>query len=122
MDNKFYEVVYVDKFVCRSESDDMAQWFRRHFGLDQRHLEMLGSGNPVILKKNILIDTAERLQRKIQALGGVCWIQQTPPAGEPHERRRMQRRRCAERRQTWRLDTMVADRRVNLGRRSSDWF
>ena len=121
MGNELYEVVYIDKFERRAEANEVGWRFRRLFGLNNQTLAKLGSGNPVILKKNIPLNIATQLQHLVEAIGGVCWVQQVPVKGAPHERRRHERRQLQDRRGAVRADALVSDRRINPGRRSTDW-
>ncbi|TQV84116.1 hypothetical protein FKG94_05485 [Exilibacterium tricleocarpae] len=122
MDSKLYEVVYIDKFDQREEASAVGWRFRRLFGLDNRTIAKLGSGKPIILKKNIPFNMAAQLKRLVEAIGGVCWVQPVPKNGAGHERRRLQRRRQSNRRGGQRADSALAERRISPGRRSTDWL
>ena len=121
MSETFYEVVYVDKFDDLLAAELFRDQLRKRFNLNAEHLNRLSSGLPVVVKKHVGFDEAERYHSAIREAGGVCWIQEQGPNGKHWERRRSQRRGRLERRTAFRASAILPDRRSGrVGRRSVD--
>ena len=83
-------------------------------------LNRLSTGLPVVVKKRIPFDLAQRYHAAIRKAGGICWIQELNGKGKHWERRQSQRRKPMERRSAFRASSIFPDRRRSGGRRSTD--
>jgi hypothetical protein len=117
---KLYEVVYVDKFDDLLAAELFRDQVRKRFRLDTDKLSRLSTGLPVVVKKRIQYDEAQRYHAAIRKAGGICWVQELGPNGEHFERRENQRRRPRERRGAYRASSLFPDRRGRDGRRTTD--
>jgi hypothetical protein len=117
---KLYEVVYVDKFDDLLAAELFRDQVRKRFGLDSEKLPRLSTGLPVVVKKRIRYDEAQRYHAAIRKAGGICWVQELGPNGGHFERRQNQRRRPSERRTAFRASSLFPDRRHTGGRRTID--
>lgn len=120
MTGAVYEVVYIDKFEGQPDADLCRQRIGRCFRLSHDALARLSSGSPVVVKKNIGLDEANRYAAAIESAGGVCWVQELDAQGSHHERRQQQRREVLDRRDQYRGSSIQPDRRGSCGRRSTD--
>lgn len=120
MEGNYYEVLYVDKFSDLVEAAVVNDTLRKTFGLNHRHLLKLSAGTPVVIKKKVGIEEAERYKGIVMDAGGVAWIQELGPEGEHLERRQEKRRSILDRRTVYRASSIVPDRRQDMGRRSTD--
>lgn len=120
MGEVLYEVVYVDKFDDLLAAELFRDQVRKRFKLDANYLARLSTGLPVVVKKRISLDEAQRYHAAIRKAGGICWIQELDPKGRHFERRKSQRRAPAERRGAYRASSIFPDRRRNKGRRTDD--
>lgn len=120
MANVLYEVVYVDKFDDLLAAELFRDQVRKRFKLDADKLSRMSTGLPVVVKKNISLDTAQRYHAAIRKSGGICWIQELDGNGRHFERRQSQRRAPKERRSAYRASSIFPDRRRNRGRRTED--
>lgn len=115
-----YAVVYIDKFTDPELARTARNNLCRLFNLKQQHLTRLASGDPVVIKKQVNRDTAEKYRDAVVRAGGVAWIQALGADGRHYERRQGQRRKLFDRRAFYRISAMVPDRRVGSDRRSVD--
>lgn len=118
--NKAYEVVYIDKFSDPATAELTRENLRKAFGLNDHMLSTLASGVPIVVKKDVSLDEAERFEHAIKGSGGVCWIQEMSPDGGFHERRHEYRRHTTDRRGIVRGSSILPDRRLTMGRRTDD--
>lgn len=124
MEEKSYQVVYVDKFYDARESATVSQNLRDLFGLNEKVIRRLASGEPVVVKKWVSYSIAEPIHVAICEAGGTAWIEEMEEGrGLGYRDRRMQQRRqLSDRRQHYRGSSILPDRRNKCGRRSSDGF
>lgn len=115
-----YEVVYIDKFTDMVEAAIVKDNLQKTFGLKPDHLQKLASGKPVVIKKQVNFDEANRYKAAVDSAGGVAWVQELGPDGEHVERRQSGRRQLKDRRAVFRASAILPDRRQNCGRRSTD--
>ena len=120
METLGFEVVYVDKFKDFVDQEITNALLQERFKLGDSAIKRMSSGKPVLIKKGVPRDQAEKLKQAIQESGGVCWIQAMTPDAQHHERRLTSRRKKNDRRMEKRGSAVVPDRRTNLGRRTSD--
>ncbi len=120
MSSKLYEVVYVDKFDDLLAAELFRDQLRKRFKLNPEGLSRLSTGLPVVVKKKIPFDDAQRYHAAIRKAGGICWIQELDGKGRHFERRKSQRRYNDERRSAYRASSMYPDRRRTRGRRTID--
>lgn len=118
--HKAYEVVYIDKFSDMASAELARENLRRTFGLNDHMLSALSCGMPIVVKKGISLDEAQKFEHAIKGSGGVCWIQEMSPDGSFHERRHEARRHTLDRRGSFRGSSILPDRRYGMGRRSAD--
>jgi len=119
-DQNRFEVIYVDKFTDPEQFDRAQRNLQKLFGLKQRHLERLSCGLPVVIKKRIAREEAERYRDAVKKAGGVAWVQEVGPDGLHYERRDQDRRVVFDRRAFYRINVLIPDRRVSTGRRTTD--
>ncbi len=124
MEGKNYQVVYIDKFYDARESATVSQNLRDLFGLNEKVIRRLASGEPVVVKKSVSYSIAEPIQVAICEAGGTAWIEEMEvERGLGYrDRRKQQRRQLSDRRQYYRGSSILPDRRHKCGRRSSDGF
>ncbi|MCW8196483.1 ribosomal protein L7/L12 [Proteobacteria bacterium 005FR1] len=115
-----YEVVYIDKFGSEPDADLRRERIGRRFRLSRAALERLSSGAPIVVKKKVTLEEADRYAAAIEAVGGVCWVQAVDADGGHYERRQTQRRQTLDRRTQYRGSSIQPDRRGSCGRRSTD--
>lgn len=115
-----YEVIYLDKFSDAKAGESGRAKLRHKFGLNQRALNVLCSGVPVVVKKDVSLDEARKFEQAIKESGGVCWIQEATRGSGFHERRSLHRRDFVERRALYRGSAILPDRRLSIGRRTQD--
>lgn len=120
MSQKLYEVVYVDKFDDLLAAELFRDQVRKRFKLEPEKLARLSTGLPVVVKKRISLDEAQRYHAAIRKAGGVCWMQELDKNGRHYERRQAQRRKLSERRSAYRASSLFPDRRRGHNRRSTD--
>ena len=118
--NKAYEVVYIDKFPDLATAEVARENLRKTFGLNDHMLSTLASGIPIVVKKDVSLDEAQRFEGAIKGSGGMCWIQEMSPDGGFHERRHEYRRHQLDRREVIRGSSIVPDRRMGVGRGTDD--
>ncbi|GAA5316157.1 MAG: hypothetical protein AseanaTS_13620 [Candidatus Pelagadaptatus aseana] len=119
MDSR-YEVVYIDKFTDIVEAEIARKQLQQRFHMSDGVLQSLSCGKPVVIKKGVDLEEAERYEKAIKDSGGVCWIQKMSEDGAHHERRHNERRLNLDRRSEYRGSSIQPDRRANCGRRTSD--
>jgi hypothetical protein len=119
MDSR-YEVVYIDKFTDIVEAEIARKQLQQRFHMTDSVMASLSCGKPVVIKKGVELDEAERYEKAIKDSGGVCWIQKMAPDGVHRERRHDERRVNLDRRSEYRGSSIQPDRRTNCGRRSGD--
>lgn len=117
---KAYEVVYIDKFSDMASAELARENLKRTFGLNDHMLSTLSCGMPIVVKKGVSLDEAQKFEGAIKDSGGVCWIQEMSPDGNFHERRHEMRRQSLDRRGNFRGSSILPDRRYGIGRRSLD--
>lgn len=117
---KAYEVVYIDKFSDMNSAELARENLRRRFGLNDQMISTLSCGVPIVVKKDISLEEAQKFENAIKDSGGVCWIQEMAPDGAFHERRHSSRRTILDRRESFRGSSILPDRRYGMGRRSED--
>lgn len=115
-----YEVLYVDKFQNAQEAAATRQCLSKTFGLQPHQWDRLASGNPVVVKKGVPYEEAERYLNAIAEAGGTAWVQKLGPDGNHIERRKTNRRQLFDRRAVYRASAIQPDRRQSRGRRSTD--
>ena len=123
MDALGYEIVYVDKFKDVATADIARNALKQRFHLSDYIVERLSSGMPVVIKKGVELDEAERYQQAIKEVGGVCWVQKMKPDGVHQERRLFGRRMSKSRRNDERGSSIIPDRRCKnsgKGQRTND--
>ncbi|MEX1032194.1 MAG: hypothetical protein WDZ30_02430 [Cellvibrionaceae bacterium] len=120
MQNPLYEVVYVDKFDDQQNAELFRQRLGERFGLNREHMRRMCSGMPIVVKKRVGFEEAERYRSAIRKVGGICWVQALDADGKHQERRRGKRRGLLDRRGTYRASSILPDRRGMCGRRSTD--
>ena len=120
MSAKLYEVVYVDKFDDLLAAELFRDQLRKRFNLNTEGLSRLSTGLPVVVKKKVPFEDAQRYHAAIRKAGGICWIQELDGNGRHFERRQSQRRMRSERRSAYRASSMYPDRRRVYGRRTLD--
>jgi len=118
--SKAYEVVYIDKFSDVASAELARENLKRTFGLNDQMISALSCGVPIVVKKGICWDEAQKFEHAIKHSGGVCWVQEMSPEGGFHERRYEFRRHKLDRRETVRGSSILPDRRYGLGRRSDE--
>ncbi|GAB3101218.1 hypothetical protein G8770_16080 [Aestuariicella hydrocarbonica] len=117
---KTYEVIYIDKFADAIEAELARASLKERFLLSDRKLELMSCGKPIVVKKGVSYDEACRFDEEIKKSGGICWIQESAPDGLYHERRSEKRRELSDRRDHYRGSAILPDRRMGIGRRTSD--
>lgn len=120
MDDARYEVVYIDKFTDMAKAEVARRALQKRFKMSDHVLKCLSLGKPVVIKKGLCFEEAERYERAVKSSGCLCWIQKMAMDFEHHERRLHTRRNNPERRKARRYSAIQPDRRMNLGRRSED--
>ncbi len=115
-----YEVVYVDKFTNPIQAQATLKRLQETFGLAENHIERLSCGEPVVIKKKVDLEEANRYQEAVQQAGGIAWIQEIGEDGGHEERRKGPRRTLLDRRTVYRASSILPDRRGSCGRRSTD--
>jgi len=120
MSSKHYEVVYIDKFSDIAKAEMARDLLRQRFHLDDLSLDKLSCGQPVVVKRLVPLDDAQKFESAIKQAGGTCWVQEVPSDGVHTERRELVRRQKIDRRGTYRGSSILPDRRQSCGRRSSD--
>lgn len=115
-----YEVIYIDKFTDAAKANFTRTKMRNLFHLNDKHLDKLGSGDPVVIKKKVSLEEATRYREAVRRVGGVAWVQELSADGVHRERRQGQRRCLPDRRATFRASSIQPDRRQSCGRRSTD--
>lgn len=120
MENPRYEVVYIDKFTDLATAEVARRALQQRFKMSDEVLQRLSRGKPVVIKKGIPFEEAERYERAVKDAGCLCWIQKMTPDLEHHERRLSNRRSNVERRREHRSSSIQPDRRMNKARRSED--
>lgn len=119
MRESLYEVIYIDKFFDIAEAEIVRQGLQKHFHLDEKTIEYMSTGKPVVIKKNVDRNAAERLKSVVDTIGGTCWVQEVSLSRHVRERRLRQRRQLISRRKNIRASSILPDRRIK-GRRSDD--
>ncbi|MGH1472270.1 MAG: hypothetical protein ACRBCS_13850 [Cellvibrionaceae bacterium] len=120
MNTNQYEVVYLDKFTNAVEAKTASKKLQQTFGLAESHIEKMSSGEPVVIKKQVDLEEANRYQEAVKKAGGVAWIQEVGEDGFHQERRKGARRVTLDRRAVYRASSILPDRRGSCGRRSTD--
>ncbi|GAB1258147.1 hypothetical protein NBRC116494_26490 [Aurantivibrio plasticivorans] len=115
-----YEVLYVDKFNSAQEAAATRASLCKTFGLKPHQWDRMSSGDPVVIKKGVAYDEAERYLKAIAQAGGTAWVQELDADGNHIERRTMKRRQLFDRRAVYRASSIQPDRRQSRGRRSTD--
>ena len=115
-----FEVLYIDKFTDSAKAASVKENLRKTFRLNDEHLDRLGSGEPVVIKKLVSLDEAQRYREAVISAGGVAWVQALDANGQHYERRQEHRRLLADRRSYYRASSIQPDRRQSCGRRSTD--
>ncbi len=120
MSDTLFEVIYIDKFTDVAEASVIRERIKAKFKLSERVMESLSTGLPIVVKKNVEIEEAERFDTAIKEAGGVCWVQPMSIDQKFHDRRDDQRRQRNDRRVRYRGSSILPDRRAGVGRRSDD--
>ncbi len=120
MSGQQYEVLYIDKFTDVAVAEYAKENIRKLFHLDQQHMDRLSTGEPVVIKKHVNQQQAEKYKQAIAKAGGVAWAQCLDENGQHRERRQSSRRRLLDRRGSYRASSIQPDRRESCGRRSTD--
>lgn len=120
MKGQHYEVLYIDKFTDVAVAEYAKNNLRKLFQLDDKHIQRLSSGEPVVIKKDIDLDEAVKYRQAIAQAGGVAWVQSLNELGLHQERRKGKRRQLLDRRGSYRGSSIQPDRRETCGRRSTD--
>lgn len=120
MGERIYEVVYIDNFDNADDAAQARSKLKACFHLNESQLQLLGSGVPVVVKKNLPLVDAERFEAAIKQAGATCWLQEMSPDEVHYERRQNSRRLLLDRRSTFRGSSILPDRRSNTGRRRQD--
>jgi hypothetical protein len=118
--SKAYEVVYIDKFSDMASAELARESLKRTFGLNDQVISTLSSGVPIVVKKDISWEEAQKFEQAIKHSGAMCWVQEMSPDGGFHERRHELRRSALDRRETVRGSSILPDRRYGIGRRSDE--
>ncbi len=120
MGEKIYEVVYLDNFADSEVARLAKDKLKHSFHLTDSQLQLLSSGVPVVVKKNLPLSQAQRFEQAVKDAGATCWLQEMSPDEMHYERRQTSRRQLLDRRSSYRGSSIVPDRRHNMGRREED--
>ena len=115
-----YEVLYLDRFSDPMLAERFHTDIQQRFHLSKQALQILSSGRPIRLKRDLSSFEANKLESLIKSMGGLCWTQETLRGCPHYERRQSDRRKRLDRRSLSRGSSIQPDRRQNVGRRFDD--
>jgi len=98
----------------------MIQRLAQRFGLGVLELELLRNDRPIVVKRHQNPMLAQKLCEALVALGAISWVQYYKSHKDYEDRRGQPRRDHDDRRDAWRKNAVVSERRCCQGRRRQE--
>lgn len=98
----------------------MIQRLALRFGLGVSELELLRNNRPIVVKRHKNPLLAQKLCEALVALGAISWVQYYKSRQDYKDRRGQPRRDSDDRRDEWRKNAVVSERRRCDGRRRKE--
>ena len=119
--NEFeYAVIFHHTCPQNRQSELVLERIRKRFDLNGDNLTILAQGTPVVVKRHSELLVAKNLQKLLNCLGAVAWVQKVYRGAEYRDRRAEKRRQVPDRRSAYRHTLSVPERRFGGGRRRTD--